>query len=67
MAGTNIRIGANSSEFQKQMSEVTRQLKLVSSECGVASQKAKLFGTAQDQLAYCKDSGANTNDEASSR
>lgn len=51
MAGTNIRIGANSSEFQKQMSEVTRQLKLVSSECGVASQKAKLFGTAQDQLA----------------
>lgn len=51
MAGTNIRIGANSSEFQKQMSEVTRQLRLVSSECGVASQKAKLFGTAQDQLA----------------
>ena len=51
MAGTNIRIGANSSEFQKQMSEVTRQLKLVSSECGVASQKAKLFGTAQEQLA----------------
>lgn len=51
MAGTNIRIGANSSEFQKQMSEVTRQLKLVSSECGVASQKAKLFGTAQNQLA----------------
>lgn len=51
MAGTNIRIGANSSEFQKQMSEVTRRLKLVSSECGVASQKAKLFGTAQEQLA----------------
>ena len=51
MAGTNIRIGANSSEFQKQMSEVTRQLKLVSSECGLASQKAMLFGTAQDQLA----------------
>lgn len=51
MAGTNIRIGANSSQFQKQMAEVTRQLKLVSSECGVASQKAKLFGTAQEQLA----------------
>lgn len=51
MAGASIKIGASSSEFQKQMKEVTRQLKLVSSECGVASQKAKLFGTAQDQLA----------------
>ena len=51
MAGANIKIGANSSQFQKQMAEVTRQLKLVSSECGVASQKAKLFGTAQEQLA----------------
>ena len=51
MAGANIKIGANSSQFQKQMAEVTKQLKLVSSECGVASQKAKLFGTAQEQLA----------------
>mgnify|MGYP004461557427 FL=1 len=51
MAGANIKIGANSSQFQKQMAEVTRKLKLVSSECGVASQKAKLFGTAQEQLA----------------
>lgn len=51
MAGANIKIGANSSQFQKQMAEITRQLKLVSSECGVASQKAKLFGTAQEQLA----------------
>lgn len=51
MAGASIKIGATSSEFQKQMKEVTRELKLVSSECGVASQKAKLFGTAQDQLA----------------
>lgn len=51
MPGTNIKIGANATEFQQQMKEVTRQLKLVSSECGVASQKAKLFGTAQDQLA----------------
>lgn len=50
MAGTNIRIGANSSEFQKQMKEVTTQLKLVSSECGVASEKAKLFGNATDKL-----------------
>lgn len=51
MPGTNIKIGANATEFQQQMKEVTRQLKLVSSECGVASQKAKLFSTAQDQLA----------------
>lgn len=51
MAGANIKIGANSSEFQKQMKEVTTNLKLVSSECGVASEKAKLFGTASDRLA----------------
>lgn len=51
MSGANIKIGASSSQFQKEMKEVTRQLKLVSSECGVASTKAKLFGTTQDQLA----------------
>lgn len=51
MAGANIKIGASSSEFQKQMNEVTRQLRLVSSECGVAATKAKLFGSTQDQLA----------------
>ncbi|WP_133016910.1 phage tail tape measure protein [Clostridium cuniculi] len=51
MAGANIKIAASSSQFQKEMKEVTRQLKLVSSECGVASTKAKLFGTTQDQLA----------------
>lgn len=50
MAGANIKIGANSSEFQKQMKEVTTNLKLVSSECGVASEKAKLFGSASDKL-----------------
>ncbi|MGL5068456.1 MAG: phage tail tape measure protein [Sarcina sp.] len=50
MAGAVIKIGANSSEFQKQMKAVTKELKLVSSECSVASQKAKLFGTTQDQL-----------------
>ena len=50
MAGANIRIGASSSEFQKQMKEVTTQLKLVSSECGLATEKAKLFGTAQEKL-----------------
>lgn len=51
MAGANIRIAANSSDFQKQMREVTSQLKLVSSECGVATEKAKLFGNVQDKLA----------------
>lgn len=51
MAGANIKIGASSSEFQKQMNEVTRQLRLVSSECGVAATKAKLFGSTQEQLA----------------
>ncbi|MCR2013772.1 hypothetical protein NSB31_29395, partial [Bacillus cereus] len=50
MAGANIKIGASSSEFQNQMREVTRQLKLVSSECGVATEKAKLFGNAQEKL-----------------
>lgn len=50
MAGANIKIGASSSEFQSQMREVTRQLKLVSSECGVATEKAKLFGNAQEKL-----------------
>lgn len=50
MAGASIKIGASSSEFQKQMKEVTNQLKLVSSECGVATEKAKLFGSTQDKL-----------------
>ena len=50
MAGASIRIGASSSDFQKQMKEVTQQLKLVSSECGVATEKAKLFGTTQEKL-----------------
>lgn len=50
MSGANIKIGASSSEFQNQMREVTRQLRLVSSECGVATEKAKLFGNAQAKL-----------------
>ena len=50
MAGANIKIGANSSEFQKQMKEVNNQLKMVSSECGLANEKAKLFGTTTEKL-----------------
>ncbi len=51
MGGANIKIGANSTEFQKQMKEVTTQLKLISSECSVASTKADLFGNSTDKLA----------------
>ncbi|MGG7142487.1 phage tail tape measure protein [Clostridium nigeriense] len=50
MSGASIKIGASSSEFQKQMKEVTQQLKLVSSECGLATEKAKAFGTTQEKL-----------------
>lgn len=50
MAGANIKIGASSSEFQKQMKEVTNNLKLVSSACGVATEKANLFGNSQEKL-----------------
>lgn len=50
MAGASIKIGASSSEFQKQMKEVTNQLKVVSSECGVATERARLFGNTQDKL-----------------
>ena len=51
MSGANIKIGASSDEFKKQMQEVSRQLKLITSECGLAAQKAKLFGTEQERLA----------------
>ncbi|MGN0026502.1 MAG: phage tail tape measure protein, partial [Clostridium sp.] len=51
MSGANIKIGASSDEFKKQMQEVSRQLKLITSECGLAAQKAKLLGTEQERLA----------------
>lgn len=50
MAGASIKIGANSSEFQKQMKEVKSQLNLVSSECNLAAERAKAFGSATDGL-----------------
>ena len=50
MAGANIKIGANSSDFQRQMKEVVNQLKVTQSQFGLASEKAKLFGNATDQL-----------------
>ncbi|WP_338598157.1 phage tail tape measure protein [Clostridium baratii] len=50
MAGANIKIGANSSDFQRQMKEVVNQLKVTQSQFGLASEKAKLFGNTTDQL-----------------
>lgn len=50
MAGATLKIAANATEFNRQMKEATNHLKMISSECGLASQKAKLFGTAQEQL-----------------
>lgn len=50
MAGANIKIGANSSDFQKKMQDVTRQLKVTQSEFKLASESAKLFGNSTDQL-----------------
>ncbi|WP_288479993.1 phage tail tape measure protein [uncultured Clostridium sp.] len=46
----NVKIGANTSSFQKQMSDMARQLKMLSSEFSVSATKAKLFGSVQDQL-----------------
>lgn len=48
--GANIKIKSDSSSFQQQMQNVTRQLKVMQSEFGLASEKAKLFGSATDSL-----------------
>lgn len=50
MSGANVRIGANSSEFQRQMSAVTKELKVIQSEFGLASKKAELFGNESEKL-----------------
>lgn len=50
IAGANIKIGANSSEFQKQMGDVVKQLKVTQSEFGLTSERAKLFGSSTDML-----------------
>lgn len=50
MAGANVKIGANSSDFQRQMKEVVNQLKVTQSQFSLASEKARLFGTSTDQL-----------------
>ncbi|MDT8717602.1 phage tail tape measure protein [Clostridium sp. 19966] len=46
----NVRIGADASSFKKEMNDVSNQLKVTESEFGVASEKAKLFGTEEEQL-----------------
>lgn len=46
----NIKIGVNSSEFQKQMKQMTQELKKVSSSYNLANTQAKLFGSEADVL-----------------
>lgn len=46
----NVKIGANSSDFQKQMKEMTQELKKVSSSFNLANTQAKLFGNGTDLL-----------------
>lgn len=46
----NVKIGANSSDFQKQMRQMTQELKKVSSSFNVANTQAKLFGNGTDVL-----------------
>ena len=50
MGTANLKVGANNSEFNKAMQEMTRQMKLVKSEFSVAQQQAKLFGSETDVL-----------------
>ncbi|WP_415325717.1 phage tail tape measure protein [Clostridium perfringens] len=46
----NVKIGANSSDFQTQMKEMTQELKKVSSSFNLANTQAKLFGKSTDLL-----------------
>ncbi|MDG6877299.1 phage tail tape measure protein [Clostridium perfringens] len=46
----NVKIGANSSDFQKQMKEMTQELKKVSSSFNLANTQSKLFGKSTDLL-----------------
>ena len=45
-----VNIGANSADFQRQMKQVTQQLKSVQAGFNSASEKAKTFGSVTDQL-----------------
>lgn len=46
----NVKIGVSNSGFQKQMSEMARQLKVLQSQFNLTSTQAKLFGNAEEQL-----------------
>lgn len=46
----NIKVGANTGDFQKQMKAMVTQLKEVNSEFTLSTTKAKLYGTEQDKL-----------------
>lgn len=46
----NIKVGANTGDFQKQMKAMVTQLKEVNSEFTLSATKAKLYGTEQDKL-----------------
>lgn len=49
-SGVNVRIGANTTEFQRAMREMAQSLKANSSELNVASERARLFGSNTDYL-----------------
>ena len=49
-SGVNVRIGANTTEFQRAMREMAQSLKANSSELNVASERARLFGSSTDYL-----------------
>ena len=46
----NIKINANSSEFQRQMKAMSMELKKVGSSYNLANTQAKLFGSTTDVL-----------------
>ncbi|CEQ01187.1 TP901 family phage tail tape measure protein [[Clostridium] sordellii] len=48
--GANIKINANSSEFNRQMAEMARELRQVKSSYSLANTQAKLFGSTTDVL-----------------
>lgn len=46
----NIKISSDAKQFQQEMQKITQDLKVMSSELGVATTKAELFGSEQDKL-----------------
>ena len=50
MAGASLRVGANTSEFTKQMRSMLQEMKLVTSEYKVEAAAAKALGSQTDLL-----------------